>query len=124
MAGLGRTRFSVGMAENLPFADGSVDIVTTVYLFHELPPKIRREAAREFARVLKPGGIVVFMDSLQVGDVDDYDGLLALFPVGYHEPYFDGYTRENLDELFGEAGLAPVVQEPVFVSKLAVYRKP
>ncbi|ESR24745.1 ubiquinone/menaquinone biosynthesis methyltransferase family protein [Lutibaculum baratangense AMV1] len=121
---LGRTRFSVGMAENLPFADASVDIVTTVYLFHELPPKIRREAAREFARILKPGGILVFMDSLQVGDSDDYDGLLALFPVGYHEPYFESYTREDLDEIFGAEGLEPLLQEPVFVSKLAAYRKP
>lgn len=122
--GLGRTRFSVGMAENLPFADDSVDVLTTVYLFHELPPKIRREAAKEFARVLKPGGLLVFMDSLQTGDVDDYDGLLALFPVGYHEPYYESYTHESLDGIFGEAGLEPLVQEPVFVSKLAAYRKP
>lgn len=124
MGNLGRTRFSVSMAESLPLADASADIVTTVYLFHELPPEIRRAAAREFARVLKPGGLLVFMDSLQVGDVDDYDGLLALFPVGYHEPYYESYTHEKLDSLFGEAGLEPVLQEPVFVSKVAAYRRP
>lgn len=124
MGDLGRARFSVGMAESLPLADGSVDVVTTIYLFHELPPKIRRAAAREFARVLKPGGLLVFMDSLQVGDAGDYDGLLALFPIGYHEPYYESYTRESLDGLFGETGLEPLIQEPVFVSKLAVYRKP
>ncbi len=122
--GRGRTRFSVGMAESLPLATESVDVLTTIYLFHELPPKIRREAAREFARVLKPGGLLVFMDSLQVGDVDDYDGLLALFPVGYHEPYYESYTHEDLDAVFAGEGLEPLVQEPVFVSKLAAYRKP
>ncbi len=39
-----------------------------VYLFHELPETARRNAAFEFARVLKPGGIVVLADSLQLGD--------------------------------------------------------
>ena len=38
-----------------------------VYLFHELPPEARRAAAAEMARVLKPGGIVVLTDSVQVG---------------------------------------------------------
>jgi SAM-dependent methyltransferase len=42
------------------------EVVLCVYLFHELPPPIRRAAAREMARVLKPRGIVVFTDSVQV----------------------------------------------------------
>ena len=52
-------------AEALPLPMQSFDIVTSIYLFHEVPPKIRRDIAREFARVLKPGGLLVFMDSLQ-----------------------------------------------------------
>ena len=39
-----------------------------VYLFHELPEAVRRRAAAEFARVLRPGGLVVFADSVQLGD--------------------------------------------------------
>ncbi len=123
LKGRSRTRLAVANAEAIPVADASQDIVTTIYLFHELPPGIRRIVAAEFARVLKPGGLLVFMDSLQRGDVDDYDGLLEMFPVGYHEPYFDSYTREDLEKLFGDAGFEPVSSEPAFVSKIAAFRK-
>ena len=57
-----------GNAEHLPYPDRSFDLVTCVYLFHEVPPKVRRIIAGELARVLKPGGRLVFMDSLQRGD--------------------------------------------------------
>ena len=40
----------VAAAEALPFSDASFDIVSSIYLFHELPPEIRRAAARQFAR--------------------------------------------------------------------------
>ena len=123
LKGRGRTRLALAKAEALPLADASQDIVTTIFLYHELPPKVRREVAAEFARVLKPGGLLVFIDSLQRGDVADYDGLLEVFPVGYHEPYFDGYTREDLDALFGEAGFAPVHRSLAFVSKVVAYRR-
>lgn len=119
----GRTKFMVANAEALPLADDSQDVVTTIFLYHELPPKVRRIVAGEFARVLKPGGLLVFMDSLQIGDVDDYDGLLEMFPSGFHEPYYESYTRENLTELFGAAGLEPVSNETAFVSKVMAFRK-
>ena len=66
----------VAKAEAMPLADASQDAVTSVFLFHELPPKIRRAALREFARVLKPDGRVVIVDSLQTGDEPDYEGML------------------------------------------------
>ncbi len=53
-----------GAAERLPFADESFDVVTCVYLFHELPGRVRRRAAAEMARVLKPGGRAVFVELL------------------------------------------------------------
>src|SRR5262249_42953026 len=48
------TRFIVGKAEAIPLPDGSQDAVTSIFVFHELPPKVRRAALQEFARVLKP----------------------------------------------------------------------
>lgn len=114
----------VAKGESLPLADASQDIVSTIFLFHELPPKVRRQVAAEFARVLRPGGIAVFMDSLQLGDVESYDGLLERFPHGFHEPYYASYIREDLTALFEGAGLESVSGEPVFVSKLMVFRKP
>ncbi|MEP1880079.1 MAG: class I SAM-dependent methyltransferase, partial [Roseibium sp.] len=38
-----RASFINAMAEKLPFADNSMDVLSCVFLFHELPPKIRRQ---------------------------------------------------------------------------------
>ncbi len=70
--------------------------LTSIFVFHELPPKVRRVVFRECARVLKPGGRLVVVDSLQSGDQPDYDGLLDLFPQSYHEPYYRSYLNEDL----------------------------
>ena len=64
------------------------------------------------------------MDSLQHGDTESYDGMLEMFPVNFHEPYFASYTREDLSQIFTDAGLTTVHTEPVFLSKLVVCDKP
>ncbi len=117
-------RLVMGNGEQVPLPDASQDLVTSVYMFHELPAKVRCVVAGEFARLLKPGGRLVFMDSLQIGDTNGYDRLLENFPGRFHEPYYMGYIREDLDALFGEAGLTPVSQTPAFLSKVSVYEKP
>lgn len=119
-----RTHFALAKAEALPLPDASVDCLASIYLFHELPPAIRVAVATEAARVLRPGGRFVLMDSLQIGDNPDYDGVLELFPQNFHEPYYAGYIREDLAALFAAAGLRQLHSEPVFVSKLAVFEKP
>ncbi len=117
LEGRGRLRFVQAKAEALPFADASLDAITCVYLFHELPPKVRAAVAAEFARVVKPGGGVVLVDALQAGDVPPFDGLLDFFPRAFHEPYFDSYARADLGGLFGAAGLRLEEQAPAFLSK-------
>ncbi len=110
-------------AERLPAADMGCDIMTSIFLFHELPPEVRRTVTGEIARVLKPGGLFVFMDSLQIGDREGYDGLLRAFPEGFHEPYYASYLEENLAEMFVSQGLRVKSQRPVFLSKLVVCEK-
>jgi hypothetical protein len=44
------------------------------HLFHELPPKVRGSKLRECARVLKPGGRLILLHSLQRDDQPDYAG--------------------------------------------------
>jgi len=114
--------FLEGAAEKLPLADGSIDILTTVFLFHELPPKVRREAAEEFARVLKPGGLYVHLDSVQYGDTS-MDLLLETFPRAFHEPYYDSYCGEDLSALFAGAGLQSEGEKVGFLSKTSAFRK-
>ncbi|MGA8823552.1 MAG: methyltransferase domain-containing protein [Pseudolabrys sp.] len=117
-------RFIVGKAEAMPVPDNSQDAVTSVFLFHELPPKIRRRVFSECVRVLKPGGRLVLVDSLQRGDRPDYEGLLELFPQNYHEPYYESYTNEDFPKLAADCGLTYVRTVNAFVSKVMVFDKP
>jgi ubiquinone/menaquinone biosynthesis C-methylase UbiE len=110
-------------AERMPLPDASVDVATSIFLFHELPPEIRREVTRQIARVLKPGGMFVFLDSLQLGDRPDWDGLLESFPYRFHEPYYHGYLSEDLAAMFEAAGLEADRTSTPFLSKLMVRRK-
>lgn len=119
-----RTSFVVGKAEAIPLPEDSQDAVTSIFLFHELPPKVRRIAIRECARVLKPGGRLVILDSLQRGDHSDYDGLLELFPQNYHEPYYSSYINENFNALASNYHLKPVRNVRAFDSKVMAFDKP
>jgi hypothetical protein len=49
--------------------------------------------------------------------------LLELFPIGFHEPYYADYVRQDLDELFTGAGLEIVETTLAFMSKVVVLRK-
>jgi len=119
-----RAHFVTAKAEELPFADGSLDVVSCVYLFHELPPKIRPLVFAEVARVLKPGGSFLFVDSLQTGDVPDYDGLLTVFPQLFHEPYYMSYLQEDFRSMGQKSGLELCQVTPAFVSRVAEFKKP
>ena len=109
-------------AEVLPVADASCDIVTCIYLFHELPHRARQAVAGEIRRVLKPGGRLIFLDSLQTGDEPDYDAMLDWFPVAFHEPYYASYLREDFDRLFA-SDFSPIRQAPAYFSKVLSYRR-
>jgi ubiquinone/menaquinone biosynthesis C-methylase UbiE len=119
-----RINLAVGNAESLPVPDESQDAVTSIFLFHELPPKVRRIVFRECARALKPGGRLVLVDSLQRGDQPDYDGLLELFPQNYHEPYYRSYAKEDFSALAAACGLTHTRDVKAFVSKVMVFDKP
>ena len=110
--------------EAIPVRDGSQDAVTSIFMFHELPPKVRRTVFREFARVLKPDGRLVIVDSLQMGDERDYDGLLEMFPQNFHEPYYAGYIEEDFAAIARECGLTHTRDVTAFVSKVMVFDKP
>jgi ubiquinone/menaquinone biosynthesis C-methylase UbiE len=118
-----RVGLMLANAEALPFADGAADIATAIFLFHELPAAARRRTMAEAARILKPGGRFVLVDSLQLGDVPRFDPLLDFFPRAYHEPYFADYARCDLAALARTVGLEPASSTPAFLSKVSVFKK-
>jgi ubiquinone/menaquinone biosynthesis C-methylase UbiE len=118
-----RVNFGVAKAESLPVANESQDALISIFLFHELPPQVRRVVLCECARVLKSGGRLVLVDSLQRGDRPDYDGLLELFPQRYHEPYYLSYVDEDFAAIAAKYGLVHVRDVNAFISKVMVFDK-
>jgi SAM-dependent methyltransferase len=97
--------------------------VTCVYLFHELPPKIRAAAAAEIVRVLKPGGLFVLTDSVQPRDNPQFEALMEFFPQAFHEPYYESYLEWRAEDEFGALGLIPRETIPAFLSTVRVFEK-
>jgi len=116
-------RFVEAKAEATGLVDASFDIATAVYLFHELPPKIRADVALEIARVLRPGGAFILVDTIQYGDEPGLDTLLENFPRGFHEPYYDSYCRLDLDRHFAAAGLRRLGETTAFLTKITHFEK-
>lgn len=110
-------------AEATGLPDASFDIVTAIYLFHELPPKARRNVAAEAARLLKPGGVFILVDTIQYNDEKGFNILLENFPRGFHEPYYDSYCRTELADLFGAAGLDAEDETIAFLTKISSFRR-
>ncbi|GAQ87142.1 hypothetical protein KFL_003340060 [Klebsormidium nitens] len=117
---LSRPRYIQASAESLPFGDRSLDVVTCVYLFHELPPEARRAAIAEVSRVLEPGGIFVWTDSLQEGDRPESAPVAALFRALFHEPYFASFLRADFEGMCAAAGLAHEATILAHLSKASV----
>jgi ubiquinone/menaquinone biosynthesis C-methylase UbiE len=111
-------------AEQLPFKEGHFDVVTSTYLFHELPRRARRNVMREMLRVLKPGGIVVIEDSAQPSESPEVAFFLRRFPEDFHEPFYRDYLDDDLAEGLGEVGFAIRSVEAHFVAKVVTARKP
>jgi ubiquinone/menaquinone biosynthesis C-methylase UbiE len=110
-------------AESMPFHDETYDVVTCSYLFHELPPRVRSTVAGEMGRLLKPGGTLIFVETLQIGDRPEFDALLEMFPVSFHEPYYASYIARDVKALFKDTPLTHKEDAIAFLSKVSVFEK-
>jgi ubiquinone/menaquinone biosynthesis C-methylase UbiE len=119
----GLSAFVQANAERLPFADGALDAVSCVYLFHELPPRVRSIVAGEIARILKPGGLLAFADSIQPTDEPRLGRLLEAFPAYFHEPYYRSYCDTDLQALFAPHGLDLKGQDAAFLTKAMLFER-
>ena len=118
-----QVKYMQAAAEDIAMDDASVDAITCVYLFHELPFDVRREALKEFYRVLKPGGKLFFVDSAQKGEVP-YDRVLKGFTIIAHEPYYMNYSEMDLSGMMAEVGFQVDSSDVHWVSKSVVATKP
>ncbi len=110
-------------AAHLPYEDSTFDMVYSVFLFHELPRDVRMQALREAHRVLKPGGIFAYVDSLQLGDKPDFDDVLKNFPRDFHEPFYRDYIETPVQSLAASAGFRHFSTRHGFLAKGEVFRK-
>ncbi len=118
-----RARLICALAERLPLSTASLDAVSCIYLFHEVPPRVRPRIAAEIARILKPGGLLAFADSLQPGDEPGLLRSLEAFPAYFHEPFYRSYGETDLKALFAEAGLSLEASDRAFLTKALLFRK-
>ncbi|MEO1211147.1 MAG: methyltransferase domain-containing protein [Cyanobacteria bacterium J06638_20] len=99
-----------GNAEQVPFPDGSVDLVTTSLLFHETPPSVTLAILREAFRLLAPGGEILILDGNQSA-LRNTTWLTSIF----EEPYIKDYADGSLDAWLGAAGFDAIRTEDVWL---------
>lgn len=124
LADVAELTLAVENGEALPFADGTFDVVTSVYLFHELPRNARRNVVREMRRVLRPGGLLVIEDSAQLSESGELATVLREFPREFHEPFYADYLEDDLGAMLAEAGFGIASTTPHLVAKVVVARAP
>ncbi|VXD16051.1 Methyltransferase type 11 [Planktothrix serta PCC 8927] len=111
-------------AEDLPFPDHFFHGVTSVFLFHELPAKVRQNVINECFRVTQPGGVFIICDSMQLIDYPELKPMIENFPKVFHEPYYQDYINDNLGERLEKAGFQNITIENHFASKYWLAHKP
>lgn len=111
-------------AEELPYLDNYFHAVTSVFLFHELPPTVRQRVIEECFRVTKPGGVFIICDSIQMSDCPELEPMMESFHETFHEPYYKHYTTDNLVERLQKAGFENITTQDHFMSKYLIAHKP
>jgi ubiquinone/menaquinone biosynthesis C-methylase UbiE len=110
--------------EELPYQDSYFEAVTSVFLFHELPAQARQQVISEAYRVLKPGGVFVICDSIQLSDSKELTPMMEGFASTFHEPYYKDYIQDNLEQRLQSAGFEDITCQTYFMSKYFAAQKP
>ncbi len=100
--GITNAEFQVADAEQLPFEDEIFDRVTCRIAPHHFPHVA--QAVKEVARVLKPGGLFLLIDSIAPSDpeLDAFDNTVEKWRDSSHG---QSYTAEEWQAFFEQAGL-------------------
>jgi SAM-dependent methyltransferase len=75
---VGPETYVEGGAQQLPFADGSADVILYLASFHHVPVSLMPDAIRECRRVLKEDGLVIFIEPVyRAGAYSELSRLVA-----------------------------------------------
>ncbi|MFI8774474.1 class I SAM-dependent methyltransferase [Gordonia sp. NPDC062954] len=104
-----------GTAEELPYGDAEFDAAMAQLVVHFMTDPVR--GIRQMARVTRPGGVVAacVWDGPTGALAPFWDAVHVLDPDAEDEALLSGAHRGHLTELFVDAGLRAVVEEPIAV---------
>lgn len=95
-------------ASTLPFADESIDFITSAFFLHELPVKLTQAILAECHRVLRPGGMMIMFELPANKCCDPYHNFyLDWDRDNNNEPHYAAYRAQDPVTLCAEAGFAP-----------------
>jgi len=100
--------FTLGDAQLLPIADGSLDIAVTSYSLHHMPHPER--VVREMARVVKRGGRVGVID-IVVPDDPARAEMANRIEIARDASHTRSLARQDFDQMFQAAGLRVLATE-------------
>ena len=113
-----------GNAEAMPFAEGSMQAITCVFLLHELPASARQNVINDCFRVLEPGGVLVLADSVQLADSPAFEPVMDNFRRAFHEPYYRDYIGDDINARLTAAGFSGIRAESHLMTRVWSATKP
>jgi ubiquinone/menaquinone biosynthesis C-methylase UbiE len=113
-----------GNAEAMPFADGSMQAATCVFLLHELPAEARQNVINDCFRLLESGGVLVLADSVQLADSPQFEPIMDNFRRVFHEPYYRDYIGDDIDARLAAAGFKGIRAESHLMTRVWSATKP
>ena len=108
-----KIKFLHANAENIPFDDDHLDLVTSQYLFHEVPRNPSLNILKEVYRVLKPGGVISIIDLDPKRLLTGLEAnVFRKWAFEVTEPHIYEYYNSNLSEMLENSGFVNIVSKP------------
>ncbi|KAF6254312.1 S-adenosyl-L-methionine-dependent methyltransferase [Scenedesmus sp. NREL 46B-D3] len=100
-----RISFERGLAESTGYADGSWDLAVFSFIAHECPQQALRDFVREARRIIKPGGVVCFVDNNPRSKTIQNLPPVLFTLMKSTEPWTDEYYSFDLEAALGKEAL-------------------